>query len=105
MNAMEHGNSYRADRPVSIQVRISKSMLSVTIGDRGGTRKLPTEPEIPDIEAKLAELQTPRGWGLFLIKNMVDEMHVSSDDTHHTIELVMHLGGGAPTSPGGEDGI
>src|SRR5947209_18456631 len=93
MNAMEHGNSYRVDRPVSIQVRISKSMLSVTIGDRGGTRKLPTEPEIPDIEAKLAELQTPRGWGLFLIKNMVDELHVTNDVNSHTVELVVYLEG------------
>ncbi len=93
MNAMEHGNSYRADRPVSIQVRISKGLLSVTIGDRGGTRKLPTEPEIPDIEAKLAELQTPRGWGLFLIKNMVDDMHITSDESHHTLELILYLEG------------
>jgi serine phosphatase RsbU (regulator of sigma subunit)/anti-sigma regulatory factor (Ser/Thr protein kinase) len=93
MNAMEHGNSYRADRPVSIQVRISKSMLSVTIGDRGGTRKLPAEPEIPDIEAKLAELQTPRGWGLFLIKNMVDDMYITSDESHHTLELILYLEG------------
>ena len=59
----------------------------------------------PDLELKLAGEQTPRGWGLFLIKNMVDEMNVSSDDTHHTIELVMNLGAGAPESPGGEDGI
>jgi serine phosphatase RsbU (regulator of sigma subunit)/anti-sigma regulatory factor (Ser/Thr protein kinase) len=93
MNAMEHGNSYRADRSVSIQVRISKGMLSVTIGDRGGTHKLPTEPEIPDIEAKLAELQTPRGWGLFLIKNMVDDMHITSDESHHTLELILYLEG------------
>ncbi|MFL5626073.1 MAG: SpoIIE family protein phosphatase, partial [Ktedonobacteraceae bacterium] len=93
MNAMEHGNSYRTDRPVSIQVQVSEQMLSVTIGDRGGTRELPSEPEIPDIEAKLAELQTPRGWGLFLIKNMVDDMHVTSDAAHHTVELILYLEG------------
>ena len=39
-------------------------------------------------------MQTPRGWGLFLIKNMVDEMDVTSDEHHHTIELVIHLEGG-----------
>ena len=32
-------------------------------------------------------MQTPRGWGLFLIRSMVDEMHVSSDEGHHTVEL------------------
>ena len=39
----------------------------------------------------MAELETPRGWGLFLIKNLVDEMNITSDDTHHTIELIMNL--------------
>jgi hypothetical protein len=47
--------------------------------------------EVPDLDAKLAGLQTPRGWGLFLIKNMVDELHTSNDERHHVIELVMHL--------------
>ena len=93
MNAMEHGNSYRPDRPVSLQARVSDNVLSVLIGDHGGTRPLPANPETPDIEAKLAELQTPRGWGLFLIKNMVDEMHVTSDETSHTVELIVYLEG------------
>jgi serine phosphatase RsbU (regulator of sigma subunit)/anti-sigma regulatory factor (Ser/Thr protein kinase) len=95
MNAMEHGNHYLPDRPVSIKVLASQAALSVRITDHGGTRSLPSDPEIevPDIEAKLAELQTSRGWGLFLIKNMVDEMNISNDATHHTVELIMNLEG------------
>lgn len=93
MNAMEHGNSYRSDRPVSIQVRVSGNVLSVCIEDRGGTRQLPVESPVPDIEAKLAELQTPRGWGLFLIKNMVDEVHVTNDVSEHIVELIVYLEG------------
>jgi hypothetical protein len=49
---------------------------------------------VPDLETKLESMQTPRGWGLFLIQNMVDEIRVSANPDHHTIELVMHLGGG-----------
>ena len=95
MNAMEHGNHYLPDRPVSIKVLASQAALSVRITDHGGTRILPSESgiEVPDIEAKLAELQTPRGWGLFLIKHMVDEMNISSDASHHTVELIMYLKG------------
>jgi len=93
MNAMEHGNHYMPDKPVSIVVMASDTTLSVSVSDSGGTRELPTEPEQPDLEAKLAELQGPRGWGLFLIKHMVDDMHVTSDSDHHTIELIMHLEG------------
>lgn len=93
MNAMEHGNSYQEDMPVFIHVLASDVDLAVRIRDQGVGMSIPTHPETPDIDAKLAELQSPRGWGLFLIKNLVDEMHVTSDDTHHTVELIMHREG------------
>jgi serine phosphatase RsbU (regulator of sigma subunit)/anti-sigma regulatory factor (Ser/Thr protein kinase) len=92
MNAMEHGNKFKADLPVNFEVRASDRAISVRITDHGGGRPIP-EAHTPDLEAKLAGLQTPRGWGLFLIEKMVDEMHVSADATTHTIELVMHLTG------------
>jgi anti-sigma regulatory factor (Ser/Thr protein kinase) len=92
MNAMEHGNQYQPDKPVAIKVLASETTISVRITDEGGAQTIP-EAETPDLEAKLAELQTPRGWGLFLIKNLVDEMRVSSDATSHTIELLMSLEG------------
>jgi serine/threonine-protein kinase RsbW len=95
MNAMEHGNEYRPEVPVKIQVLSSEADLSVRITDQGGSPVPDPNKAAPDLEAKLEGLQTPRGWGLFLIKNMVDEMHVTSDGSHHTIELVMHLEGGA----------
>jgi len=95
MNAMEHGNEYRPEVPVKIRVLSSEADLSVSITDQGGSPVPDPDKEAPDLEAKLEGLQTPRGWGLFLIKNMVDEMHVTSDGSHHTVELVMHLEGGA----------
>lgn len=90
MNAIEHGNKNRPELPVFIQVQTSSLALSVRITDHGGGQPIP-EPEAPNLEAKLAGLQTPRGWGLFLIKNLMDEMHVTSNDTHHTIELILYL--------------
>ncbi len=92
MNAMEHGNHYQPEVPVSILLRCSETAVSVSISDQGGSQPIP-DPEAPDLEAKLAELQSPRGWGLFLIKNLVDEMHITSDETHHTIELIVNLKG------------
>jgi serine/threonine-protein kinase RsbW len=94
MNAMEHGNKYNPEVPVKIRVLSSEADLSVRITDQGGSPVPDPDKEAPDLEAKLEGLQTPRGWGLFLIKNMVDEMHVTSDESHHTIEVVMHLEGG-----------
>ncbi len=92
MNAMEHGNKYQADVPVAIEVRASATDLAVCITDQGGGVPIPDAPT-PDLEAKLAMEQTPRGWGLFLIKSMVDELNITSDAAHHTMELVMHLKG------------
>ncbi len=91
MNAMEHGNRYDAQKPAHIEVYASSSALRVLITDLGGGAPIP-DAEKPDLEAKLAGLQTPRGWGLFLIQSMVDDMNVTSDERHHTIELVMALG-------------
>ncbi len=94
MNAMEHGNHYRAEAPVVIEVSASDAELSIKITDEG-SGPLAFHSETPDLEAKLEGMQTPRGWGLFLIKNMVDDMNVTGDEHHHTIELILHLDGRA----------
>lgn len=93
MNAMEHGNEYRADQPVSIRVLHTADSLRVQVTDLGGAADLP-EPEAPDLEAKLAGRQKPRGWGLFLIERMVDEARVTGEGGRHTLELVLRLQGG-----------
>jgi serine/threonine-protein kinase RsbW len=94
MNAMEHGNGYRPEIPVVVEVLFSGTDLRVRITDEGGSPIPDAQEGEPDLVAKLEGSQTPRGWGLFLIKNMVDEMRVSSDGTHHTVELVMSVEGG-----------
>ncbi len=96
MNAMEHGSGYREDRPVSVRVLTGDGLVRVQITDLGGARVGGTqsEREVPDLEAKLEGLQRPRGWGLFLIENMVDETRETSDGEHHTLELGVRLEGG-----------
>ena len=89
MNAMEHGNQYQEDLPVQIEVLDRESAVAVRIHDFG-KEPIEEKPAVPDIDAKLAGEQSPRGWGLFLIKNMVDEMHVRQDEGHHTIELIVN---------------
>jgi serine phosphatase RsbU (regulator of sigma subunit)/anti-sigma regulatory factor (Ser/Thr protein kinase) len=91
MNAMEHGNKYQADVPVQIEIVKAATELLVRITDQGGGSPAEKATEAPDLLAKLSGEQSPRGWGLFLIKNMVDEMHVHQDEQQHTVELVLHL--------------
>jgi serine phosphatase RsbU (regulator of sigma subunit)/anti-sigma regulatory factor (Ser/Thr protein kinase) len=93
MNAMEHGNHYRADQPVRVRVQTQGGQLSVFITDQGGDQPIVDAPA-PDLEAKLAGTQSARGWGLFLIKAMVDDMLIHTTPTEHTVQLVFHLPGG-----------
>ena len=94
LNAMEHGNHYRVELPVLIKVSVSEADLSVKITDEGSGPPA-FHSQTPDIEAKLEGEQSLRGWGLFLIKNMVDGMNVTGDEHHHTVELILHLDGRA----------
>ena len=91
MNAMEHGNRYDPEIPVRIQVWLLKERLLVRIIDRGSGPLSSLTEKGPNLEAKLENLQTARGWGVFLIERMVDEVRVSGNPDHHTVELVMRL--------------
>ncbi len=99
MNAMEHGNGYDAELPVHLAVAAGSRELTVRITDQGGARPIPDAPA-PDLDAKLAGEQTPRGWGLFLIRSMVDAMAVSGDERHHTLALTLYLEGEADAGNG-----
>ena len=90
MNAMEHGNQYDADKLVVITVYQDAAQITIHIADQGTDGQIPDSTD-PNLDAKLAGEQSPRGWGLFLIKNMVDEMNVIESDGKHTIELIVRL--------------
>jgi anti-sigma regulatory factor (Ser/Thr protein kinase) len=68
-----------------------KERLLVRIIDRGSGPLPNLMAQGPDLLAKLGGAQTPRGWGLFLIESMVDEVRVSGNPDHHTVELVVRL--------------
>ncbi len=91
MNAIEHGNDYREDLDVTVEVASTDTDLSIRVTDHGGNKKVAAS-DSPDIEAKLAGDQTPRGWGLFLIEKMVDELRTTTLDGLRTVELIINIG-------------
>lgn len=100
MNGIEHGNGNRAELPVELTVARGPVEIVVTVTDLGGEKlraRDGAESEVPDLAAKLAGLQRPRGWGLFLIQNMVDEVDDSTDGDRHTVRLVMRTNDTAGT--------
>jgi anti-sigma regulatory factor (Ser/Thr protein kinase) len=88
MNAVEHGNRFRPELSVEIDVRVSSVAVAVRISDQG-TGPGSDEVETPDLEAKVAGRQSPRGWGRFLIEHMVDRVNVLPGEGRHTVELVL----------------
>jgi anti-sigma regulatory factor (Ser/Thr protein kinase) len=91
-NAIEHGNQSRPELPVTLTVLVSATALCVRVTDQGAGLPHPVTA-MPNLEAKLAGEQTPRGWGLFLIKNLVDEVRDRSSGTDHTIDLILYRQG------------
>jgi anti-sigma regulatory factor (Ser/Thr protein kinase) len=92
MNAIEHGNKNQPEIPVDVEVMSANGDIVVTITDQGGAPEGSGPGEEPDIALKLAGDQAPRGWGLFLIRHMVDAMDVTTEGTRHTVTLIMRAG-------------
>ena len=92
MNAIEYGSQNDPTIPVQIDAWVTGDDLFVSIADRGLSGPIP-DAEQPDLEAKLAGDQKPRGWGLFLIKHMVDAMEVVTEGATQTVILTLHLRG------------
>lgn len=88
LNAIEHGNHNQPELDVAIQLVVTDRELTVRISDHGGDQVIP-EVTTPNLERKLAGLESPRGWGLFLIRNLVDEVRITNQSDRHTMELVM----------------
>ena len=88
MNAIEHGNRGRADLPVRVEARRTAEAITVEISDFG--RGLQREADLPDLDLKLAGLQTARGWGLFLVERLVDRVEDATDGDRHLVRLTMH---------------
>jgi serine phosphatase RsbU (regulator of sigma subunit)/anti-sigma regulatory factor (Ser/Thr protein kinase) len=96
MNAIEHGSGGDRDVPIHVQVTSSDSKLRVRVADMGLGGEVPLgSAEIPDIEAKLKGEQKPRGWGLFLIEAMVDEVTVEQTEHGQAVVLTLNTEGDA----------
>ena len=90
LNAMEHGNKCHPDKRVIITMNYQDDVFSVTVADEGeGIDKLPEEP---NIEEKIENLETPRGLGMFLIKNLVDQVEFNKmTNEGHMVRMEIKL--------------
>jgi serine/threonine-protein kinase RsbW len=93
INAMEHGNKHHPDNRVVIKMNYSDNVLTVSVMDQGDGLQISfDEMEPPDITKKINNLQTPRGLGLFLIKQLMDQVEFNKvSNEGHIIRMVLKL--------------
>jgi serine/threonine-protein kinase RsbW len=75
LNAIEHGNKMDTSTKVGITLTIEKSKLQVAVKDEG---KGIGHIKAPDIDEKIEGKDETRGWGMFLIKSLMNEVEVES---------------------------
>jgi serine/threonine-protein kinase RsbW len=71
INAVQHGNRGKPDARVTIAFNFKDGVLDISVFDEGEGFK--EDPEDPDIERIMENLDLPVGFGIFLIKRLMDK--------------------------------
>ena len=89
LNAIEHGNKMDTGTKVGITLTVEESKLQVSVKDQGkGIDQILT----PSIENKVEGKDKPRGWGIFLIKSLVNEVTFEqSPEGGNVTKMVIYL--------------
>jgi serine/threonine-protein kinase RsbW len=90
LNAMEHGNKEDPNVRVTVKMNFKDSSITVFVRDEGtGVDKIPAEP---DIKKKIERLETPRGLGIFLIKQLADQVDLNQmTEDGHVVRMVIRM--------------
>src|SRR5207253_666086 len=92
-NGIEHADEARPNVPVTVRVLASAAQVIVAISNAADNRARASAPQPPDLLAKLEGRQQPRGWGVFLMQRLADEVNVTADAGQYTVELTFFLSG------------
>lgn len=84
INAFEHSQT---NSEIYIHFLISENKLTIKVTDKG-TGFDTGSVDIPNIESKLNTGERKRGWGVMLIKELMDSVSFESDHTGTTVTMV-----------------
>ena len=89
LNAIEHGNKLDTNTKVGITLTVGESKLQVSVKDQGkGIDQILT----PCIENKVEGKDKPRGWGIFLIKSLMNEVTIEpSPEGGNVTKMIIYL--------------
>jgi serine/threonine-protein kinase RsbW len=82
INAMQHGNKWRPEARVVVNMNLRDDTFVVSVMDQGDG--VPEIPEYPGITRVIEENVPPRGLGVFMIQQLVDgvKFNQMSDGGH-----------------------
>ncbi len=84
-NAIEHGNQFRVELPVLIQVGVKQGALLLNVIDKGCA-------PIPPASIERQERADHRGLGMFLIRSLMDEVETIALPGRNELRMVAYVG-------------
>ena len=90
INAVQHGNKDRSDARVVVTMSFRDDFLYISVLDEGdGVKGFPKDPDIVRI---MDNLDPPVGFGLFLMKNLTDELEFKrSSNDRNEVKMAVRL--------------
>jgi serine/threonine-protein kinase RsbW len=90
INAMMHGNKGRPDARVTVSMNCRDNTINITVTDEGdGITNFPPKP---DIEKLIEDLESPVGFGLFLIRQLADQVEFNKETTGgHVVKMAIKM--------------
>jgi serine/threonine-protein kinase RsbW len=90
INAMEHGNRGRPDARVIVSMNCRDNAIHITVSDEG--EGITNFPPKPDIEKIIEDLESPVGFGLFLIEQLADQVEFNKEaNGGHMIKMAIKM--------------
>lgn len=90
LNAIEHGNKGRPNARVVVTINYDDADFMISVTDEGEGIRSPVVD--PDIQKKIEQSEAPRGMGIFLIKQLADQLEFSKLNTSgHTLKMIFKL--------------
>ena len=90
VNAMQHGNKGRKDAKVTVFLKCVDDIMTVRVLDEG--RGIEAFPPAPDIDKIIEDDRLITGFGLFLIKELADQVEFNQvTDRGHTVSMTINM--------------
>ena len=90
LNAMQHGNKRRPEARVTVFMNFEDDAINVWVVDEGeGIKHFPPKP---DIERIMDNLDSPVGFGLFLITALADQVELNERTNEgHAVRMAIKM--------------